>query len=165
MARGRVMTQGTAQGTRRAGARGLRAVMLGAVLVLAGCAEQFRNHGYVPTDEDLAAITVGVDDRSSVRNSIGAPSSGGVLAGGDYYYVRSRVRNYGMLAPEVVAREVVAVSFTEAGTVANIERFDLSQGRIVPLSRRVTTTTVTNRSFLRQLVASIGRISTGQVLE
>lgn len=141
------------------------ACVLVAAMALTACTEQFRNHGYVPSDEDLAAIAVGIDSRDTVRNTIGAPSSGGVLEGGDYYYVRSRVRHYAFREPEVVDRQVVAVSFAANGTVANIERFDLSNGQIIPLSRRVTTTTVTNRSFLRQLLASIGRISTGQFLE
>lgn len=157
--------QALAQALARRTALRFRAGMLGVLMLATACTEQFRNHGYVPSDEDLAAITVGVDSRDSVRETIGAPSSGGVLEGGDYYYVRSRVRHYAFREPEVVDRQVVAVSFSDAGTVANIERFDLANGQIIPLSRRVTTTTVTNRSFLRQLLASIGRISTGQFLE
>lgn len=143
----------------------LRATLLATLLLVAACTEQFRNHGYVPSDADLAAIVVGSDTRDSVRQTIGAPTSGGLLDGGDYYYVRSRMRHYAMREPEVVDRQVVAVSFTPGGVVANIERFDLSNGRIVPLSRRVTTTTVTNNSFLWQLLASIGRFSAGQLVE
>ncbi len=139
--------------------------MVVVLMLAAACTEQFRNHGYVPSDAELAEITVGVDSRETVRNTIGAPSSGSVLEGGDYYYVRSRVRHYAFREPEVVDRQVVAVSFTTSGTVANIERFDLSNGQIIPLSRRVTTTTVSNRSFLRQLLSSIGRISSGQAVE
>ena len=136
-----------------------------AMLTLAACAESFRNHGYVPSEEDLSAITVGVDTRDSVRSVIGAPSAGGVLEDGDFYYVRSRVRHYAWQEPEVVDRQVVAVSFAASGTVANIERFDLADGQIVPLSRRVTTTTVTNKGFLRQLLAGIGRFAASDFLQ
>ncbi len=146
-------------------ARVMRAALLGALMLVSACAETFRNHGYVPSDEDLSAITVGADTRQSVRDSIGAPSSGGVLEGGDYFYVRSRMRHFAFREPEVVDRQVVAVSFTGDGVVANIERFDLSNGRIIPLSRRVTTTTVTGNSFLRQLLASIGRVTASDFLQ
>ena len=44
---------------------GRRAVMLGLVatasLGTAGCVARYQNPGYVPTDEDLAEITVGAD--------------------------------------------------------------------------------------------------------
>ena len=93
------------------------------------------------------------------------PSSGSVLDGGDYYYVRSRVRHYAWQAPQVVDRQVVAVSFNASGTVANVERFDLTNGQIVPISRRVTSTTVTNKGFLRQLLSGIGRFSAGDFLQ
>ncbi|HAV09083.1 MAG TPA: outer membrane protein assembly factor BamE [Rhodobacteraceae bacterium] len=145
--------------------RVIRNAALASLFVIAGCAEQFRNHGYVPSDEDLNAVVIGVDTRDSLRETIGVPSSGSVLDGGDYYYVRSRVRHYAWQAPQVVDRQVVAVSFNESGTVANVERFDLTNGQIVPISRRVTSTTVTNKGFLRQLLSGIGRFSAGDFLQ
>ena len=130
-------------------------------LSLAGCAERIRSHGYVPNDEDLSAITVGVDTRDTVREQVGAPSAGGLLEGGDYYYVKSQVRHYGAKRPEVIDRQVLAISFDEAGVVQNIERFGLQDGKVVVLSRRVTETTVTNNGFLRRLLGAIGRIAPG----
>lgn len=145
--------------------RVVRNSLVASLMLLAACSESFRNHGYVPSEEDLQQITVGVDTRDSVRTTLGAPSSGGLLEGGDYYYVRSRVRHYAWQEPEVIDRQVVAVSFSSSGTVANVERFNLSNGQVVPLSRRVTTTTVSNKSFIRQLLAGIGRINASSFLQ
>ncbi len=137
----------------------MKFALMGLVLMaVAGCAAQYRNHGYVPNDEDLSAITVGVDTRDTVRESVGAPSTDGLLAGGDYFYVRSRMRHYAYKRPEVIERQMLAISFDQSGVVQNIERFDLTDGQAVPLSRRVTDSSVTNKSFFRQLLGAIGRI-------
>ncbi|MDQ2088443.1 outer membrane protein assembly factor BamE [Marimonas arenosa] len=139
---------------------GLSKAKLGlAVLVLcavSACAAVYRNHGYVPSEEELAEIVVGVDSRATVDDVIGEPSAGGLLQGGDYYYVRSRVRHFGMLEPQVVERQVLAISFDSNDVVQNIERFGLEDGRIVPLARRVTSSSVEGKGFLRQLLGNLG---------
>jgi outer membrane protein assembly factor BamE (lipoprotein component of BamABCDE complex) len=135
-----------------------------AILALTACAPVFRNHGYIPSEDELAEIVVGVDTRATVDEVIGAPSAGGVLEGGDYYYVRSRVRHFGMFEPKEIERQVLAISFNEQGVVQNIERFGLEDGRIVQLSRRVTSSSVEGKGFLRQLLGNIGAFNPGAFL-
>mgnify|MGYP001794569299 CR=1 FL=1 len=139
---------------------------LAAVLAIAvsACAPTFRNHGYAPTDAELQEIIVGVDTRASVEDTIGRPSTSGVLTESAFYYLADRRRHFAFRAPEVVDRQLVAVSFDRAGVVANIERFTLEDGRVVPLSRRVTDSTVQDNTFLRQLLGNIGRFDPGRVL-
>lgn len=127
-------------------------------LATASCTAQYQNHGYVPSQNDLAELVVGVDSRATVDDVIGPPSASGVLSGGDYYYIRSRVRTYGMFRPEVVERQVLAISFDESETIENIESFSLADGRIVPLTRRVTDSSVVSDGFLRQLLGNLGNI-------
>jgi outer membrane protein assembly factor BamE (lipoprotein component of BamABCDE complex) len=81
-----------------------------------------------------------------------------------WFYVQSKWKQVGALAPMEVDRQVVAISFDEAGTVSNVERFGLEQGNVVALSRRVTEPNVKSAGFLRQLFGNIGRISTDQLL-
>ena len=131
--------------------------------VIGACTPLYRNHGYVPPEEDLQSLVVGVDTRASVDDLIGAPSASGLLSGGDYYYVRSRVREYGALRPEVIERQVLAISFNEDDTIRNIERFSLADGNIVPLTRRVTDSSVVGNGFLRQLLGNIGNINPGDL--
>ena len=135
------------------------------VLALAGCSAVYRNHGYTPSDDDLALIQVGVDSRQAVAETIGSPSTGGVLTDGDFYYVRSRVKSVGIRKPEVTERQVLAISFDANDKVQNIERFDLKDGKIVPLSRRVTSSSVENKGFLRQLLGNLGRFSASNFLD
>ncbi|MCU0911651.1 MAG: outer membrane protein assembly factor BamE [Rhodobacteraceae bacterium] len=140
--------------------RHLGAGMLAALaLVLVGaCTPIVRNHGYIPTEEDLSLLTVGVDTRESVAASVGVPSAGGLVSDGGYYFVRSRWETRGPFAPKEVDRQVLAISFDQDGVVENIERFGLEDGRVVALSRRVTNSNIRNVSFLRQLFGNLGRL-------
>jgi len=136
--------------------------MAGALLVVLGlsaCASRYSNHGYIPPQEELDQITVGKDTRESVQTVVGVPSAGSVMNNSGFYFVRSRVRAVGPIAPKVIEREVLAISFDGRGVVSNVERFGLERGRAVPLSRRVTTSGVGNSTFLRQLLGNIGRFS------
>jgi outer membrane protein assembly factor BamE (lipoprotein component of BamABCDE complex) len=126
------------------------------ILALTACSPQFRNHGYVPTEGDLAQITVGIDTRASVEEAIGAPATSGLMTDSASYYVQSRVRQFAWQAPEVVERQVLAISYDSAGVVTNIERFGLQDGQVVPISRRITGTTGTNASIIRRLIGSLG---------
>jgi len=127
-------------------------------LALSACAPSFRNYGYTPPEEDLQELVVGIDTRASVEDVVGPPTAAGVRAGGDYFYVRSTVKTVGPRRPEVVDRQVLAISFDDNGVLSNIESFGLEDGRVVTLSRRVTDSSVTNRNFLRQLLGNIGRV-------
>ncbi len=145
---------------------GIRVALgVGIALALAGCASVYRNHGYVPTQEELSAIVPGVDTRDSVAESVGTPSASGVLDNGGYYYVSTRMRHYGARQPEIVSRELVAINFDTAGVVTGVQRFGLEDGRIIPLERRVTSSNVEDKTFLRQLVGNIGNIGPGQILQ
>ena len=145
--------------------RGVRTKLcaVGVAFALGACSATFENHGYVPTDRELEEVIVGVDTRETVAEVIGQPSSSGVLTSSGYYYVQSRWRHFAYRAPEVIDRQVVAVSFNETGVVENIERFTLEDGRVIALSRRVTDSNVKGISFLRQLLGNLGNFDASQI--
>ena len=145
---------------RPSGATAVRAALLGAVLFgLTACGPTYRNHGYVPPQEDLDEIVVGIDTRASVEETLGTGGAGSVSDETALYFVRSRVRTLAMFEPDEVQRDVVAVSFDANGVVQNIETFGLERGKVVRLTRRVTDSSVQNSSFFRQLVGNIGNFS------
>lgn len=153
----------TAQGILITGGRRAGLALVLAAL-LSACVAQFRNHGYIPPEEDLAAITVGVDSRDSVAESLGSPIASGVQGDSAFYYVSTRIRHYGFSAPEIIDRQVVAISFNPRGVVSNVERFTLRDGKVVPLARRVTDSSVADTTFLRQLLGNLGRFDAGTLL-
>jgi len=147
------------------GKRVFSAILLGPVLALglAACSATFNNHGYVPPPEDLAEVNIG-DSREAVIEAIGTPGSAGVMRDEAWFYTAYRVRNYAYRAPEITERQILALSFTDAGRVANIEEFGLEDGQIVQLSRRVTESSVREVTFLRSILQNFGRINVGEAL-
>ncbi|MES2846318.1 MAG: outer membrane protein assembly factor BamE [Pseudomonadota bacterium] len=139
-----------------------RGALVGMALALAvACSPVFRNHGYIPPDTELALIEVGTDTRETVAEKVGRPSTEGLLNDVGWFYVQSRWQHRGALAPKEIERQVVAITFTEGGTVQNVERFGLEQGKVVPLSRRVTESNIKGIGLIRQLLGNIGRIGPG----
>ena len=129
------------------------------LLAVAACTQLSVNHGYAPTDLDLAAVVVGQTTRDELPELIGRPSSAGVLSNSGWYYVQSRWQTFAYKAPVEVDRQVIAISFSEAGVVENIERFGLQDGQVIALSRRITESNIKGISLIKQLLSNVGRIS------
>lgn len=140
----------------------------GAVLIiaagLAACSPVFRNHGYVPAEDELALLEVGKDTRETVGQKIGRPSTSGLLNDDGWFYVQSRYERVGPRAPKEVDRQVLAITFNEAGVVQNIARYGLEDGKVVQISRRVTETNVKGLTLIQQLLGSFGRLQAGDLL-
>jgi outer membrane protein assembly factor BamE (lipoprotein component of BamABCDE complex) len=141
------------------------AAMAVLVAAFAACSPIYRNHGYVPSDEELALIEVGKDTRESVATVVGRPSASGLLNDEGWYYVQSKWKTLGIKAPKEEVRQVVAISFDDNGVVQNIERFGLEKGRIVPISRRVTDDNIKGKGILAQMFGNIGGIGAGDLLK
>lgn len=135
-----------------------------ALIALTACTTQYRSHGYVPSEEELLQIVPGVDTRGTVEDLIGVPSTSGTLNDSGFYYIESEVRHYAWREPEVVNREVLAITFDSNGVVENIERYGLEDGQVVPLTRRITRSGDGNLSFIRQLFGNIGGINAADIL-
>lgn len=136
-------------------------IVLVGLLVLTGCARLEDSHGYVPDEALLAQVRVGVDTKETAGRILGRPSTEGIIDDSGWYYVKSDYQRFLWRAPREVNREVVAVSFTDQGRVENVERFGLEEGRVVALSRRVTTSNTRGIGFLRQLFSNVGNLNAG----
>ena len=139
-------------------------LMLALVASVAACSPVYRNHGYVPSEEELALVEVGKDTRDTVGQKIGRPSTSGLLNDVGWFYVQSRYKHFGPRAPKEIDRQVLAVTFNEAGMVENIARYGLEDGRVVEISRRVTETSVKGLSVIQQILGNFGRVDAGSLL-
>ncbi len=146
--------------------KGIAALL--ALSIVASCSPVFTYHGFVPTDDDLEEIEVGLDTRATVASIIGKPGASGLLEDSGWYYVRSEFEHAPVRGPQEIDRQVVAISFDDENIVSNVERFGLERGQVVVLSRRVTDSNIEGVSFLGQLfgstasAANIARIFTRQ---
>jgi outer membrane protein assembly factor BamE (lipoprotein component of BamABCDE complex) len=153
-------------GAGRFGAQRLRMAMMGLMIaVIAACSPVYRNHGYVPNEDELAQIEVGKDTRETLAPLIGRPSAAALLNDDGWYYVQSRWKHSGVRPPKEIDRQVVAITFAEDGFVENVERFGLEDGKVVALSRRVTESNIKGISFLRQLLGSLGNFRGGDAIQ
>lgn len=139
-------------------------LMLVLVASVAACSPVIRNHGYVPTEQELALVEIGTDTRETVGEKIGRPTTSGLLNDVGWFYVQSQYRHFGPRAPQEIQRQVLAVTFNEAGTVENIASYGLDDGKVVQISRRVTQPNVKGLSFIQQLLGSFGRLQAGDLL-
>jgi len=136
-----------------------------ALIALGACTSQYLQHGYVPSEEELQQIIPGIDTRASVEDVIGVPTSSGVLRDSGYYYIETQIRHFAWKRPEVVEREVLAITFDEAGVVENLITYGLEDGQVVPLTRRVTKSGDGDIGFIRKLFGNIGGLNVGQLFE
>lgn len=150
--------------TIRSRAGGAVSVLVLSLTVLSSCTAQYRSHGYVPSESELATVTVGQDSREDVLALLGAPTVSGVVNDTGFYYVQSRFRDFAYQASQEIDRQVLVVSFGPAGTVSNIERFGLQDGQVVTLSRRVTQDNVRDTTFIRQLLGNVGNFDAANIL-
>jgi outer membrane protein assembly factor BamE (lipoprotein component of BamABCDE complex) len=139
-------------------------LMLGVIVTMAACSAVYRNHGYVPSEDELALVEVGVDTRETVGQKIGRPSTSGLLNDVGWFYVQSRYKLVGPREPKEIDRQVLVINFTEAGVVENIGRFGLEDGKVVEISRRVTETNVKGLTWVQQILGSFGRLQAGDLL-
>ena len=141
-----------------------RATLAFALLsVAAACARLSDSHGYIPEQTALDDIVVGQDTKQTAALILGRPSTSGIVDDRGWFYVRSDYERFLWRAPEETNRQVVAVSFDDAGVIENVERFGLEEGQVVVLSRRVTTSNTQGVGFLRQLFSNLGNFDAGQL--
>jgi outer membrane protein assembly factor BamE (lipoprotein component of BamABCDE complex) len=131
---------------------------------LASCTRSYRNHGYAPSESELAQLELGVDTQESVVAKVGRPNLGGVVREDAFFYVQSRFSMYGFRGPQEISREVLVLSFGADGTLRNVERFGLEDGRVVALSRRTTEGVFEDNTFIRQILGNVGQVDAGALL-
>ncbi len=135
------------------------AAVLAGTMGLAGCSTIERSRGYVPDASDLAEIAIGTDNKLSVQESLGSPSTVGTFDDDAWYYIRSRHERMAFFAEEVVAREVVAIYFDDEDRVEDIGHYGLEDGEVVSYSSRKTPTRGREMTILEQLLGNVGRAS------
>ena len=135
------------------------------IFVILGCSEQYRKHGYIPSEEELSSVSVSQDDKNTVIEKLGTPSIGGILSDGNIYFVQSKVLKNSIRASKPVDRQVLVLSFDDKGKLDNIQKFGIEKGKIVILDYRTTPSGLKNMSFLFRLFQNVGGPSAESLLQ
>lgn len=139
------------------------AMVLGGIILIAGCEPIRQTHGYIPAEAYVNRVQVGTDSRSEVMSKIGRPSTIATFDNKDWYYIQRSTKTVAFYAPEVEDQQVLVVAFDENDIVASVDRFGLADGQIVNLVTRTTPTRGKRLTFLQQLMGNLGRIGPGQI--
>jgi len=135
------------------------AVCLIAGVCTTACGNARATRGYV-FDNDLAnAILPGVDNRQSVRSTLGTPTVSATFDDKTWYYVSTTVRLRPVFWPDPKSHRVMAVSFNDKGVVANIDNYDLSAMKPINPVNDKTPTKGRTLNFFQQLFGTIGQFS------
>jgi outer membrane protein assembly factor BamE (lipoprotein component of BamABCDE complex) len=142
--------------------RTLSVVLLGAAMLgTAACAPVQNQRGYVPNQEAIGSIQVGMDTKEMVSMKLGEPSTLATFGGDTWYYISAQVEQNAFFAPRAIERNILAVEFGGDGKVMNLQRYTLADGRIVDFQTRETPTRGRTLTILQQFFNAVpGNIGT-----
>lgn len=151
-------------------------VALAAALLLGGCswlpdmpplpgADLFDTprslRGNLVDDEQLQQIVAGVSSRGDVLALLGSPSATSTFDDSEWFYIGGVTRQRPGRLLGIEEQRVVILRFDQRGTLREIQRLGLEDGREVVAVSRTTPSPGNERSFLQQLFGNIGRVGPG----
>ncbi len=133
-------------------------IMLAAGLLASGCSSIQASRGYINDPTLTASVQPGIDNRTSVEQTLGRPSFASQFGQPVWYYVSSTTSQKPFTRPKITAHQVLAVRFDPAGNVATTDRSGLDQVvRLEPESDS-TPTLGRDRGFFEDLFGNIGQV-------
>jgi len=150
--------------SRGAGARGSAkgraslALSAAALLLLTACQARVSVHGNMPEMEELASVQPGQDNRDSVLNRLGTPSSIATFQDNKWYYIGSKIKEEAYFRPEVIENQIMVVTFDDQGVVSKTEFLNLADAVEVDPQSRVTPTEGVEFTMMQQILGNFGRL-------
>ena len=141
---------------RRASALALAGTLLGAA-VLGACSPITSYEGFQAVEANPKDVKVGVDDKTTVMDRLGSPSTVAAFDPNTWYYIAQVSDQIAFHNPVVRRRDVTAIKFDKADDkVADVRSYTLKDGKVVPFNKRSTPTRGREMSVLEQLLGNIG---------
>jgi outer membrane protein assembly factor BamE (lipoprotein component of BamABCDE complex) len=112
--------------------------VIAAALGAAACDSNVIKHGVQFHEGDLQQIQPGMS-QEQVRMNLGTPSTTAVVGNNQaYYYISSTATQTAFMLPTEKDRQVVAVYFSQAGTVERVANYGLKDGRVFDYVSKTT---------------------------
>jgi outer membrane protein assembly factor BamE (lipoprotein component of BamABCDE complex) len=119
--------------------------------LLLGCAPVVNQRGYLPDPVGEASIRIGADNKTSIQQHLGDPSTQATFGTDSWYYISSVEKQIAFFDPRVETRSILAVHFDKDGRVTDIRHFGLKDGHVVAFETRETPAKGKELTFLQQL--------------
>jgi len=111
---------------------------LAMTMALAACDSNIIKHGVQFHEGDLQQIQPGMT-QEQVRMNLGSPSTTAVVGTSQaFYYISSTATQTAFMLPTEQDRQVVAVYFSQAGTVERVANYGMKDGRVFDFVSRTT---------------------------
>jgi len=132
-----------------------------ALVMVSGCASITDHRGYLMDETLVASVLPGVDNRESVRGTLGQPTLTSQFGDPVWYYISSQTEQAPFNTPDIDQHNVLEVKFDAAGNVVSAERTGIERiARIDPDGDK-TPTLGRERGFFDDLFGNIGRVGAG----
>jgi outer membrane protein assembly factor BamE (lipoprotein component of BamABCDE complex) len=126
-------------------------------MAAAGCSPITTKHGHHFQESDLQQIQPGMT-ADAVRMALGTPATTSTVVGGNaYYYISSTETQSAFFKPTEVDRKVLAVYFSQTGTVDRVAHYGMKDGQIFDYVKRQTPSHVKDQTLLQQIFRGIGQ--------
>jgi outer membrane protein assembly factor BamE (lipoprotein component of BamABCDE complex) len=132
---------------------------LAGVSVIGGCTPSVVTHGHQLDGQKLAQITPGVTSREEVARLLGTPSTVATFNDGNWYYISQRYEGANFFQQDLVAQDVVTVTFDDRGVVSDIEKSDMTTAMAIQPDPDQTRTMGNELSVIQQLLGNLGRFN------
>jgi len=132
--------------------------VLSVAILISGCASIENHKGYINDEVLIAAVQPGLDNRESVRGTLGAPTLTSQFGEPVWYYVSSRTEQAPFTRPRIQDHSVLAVRFDPAGNVVSATRTGMENVVRLDPEGDETPTLGRERSFLEDLFGNIGTV-------
>ncbi|WP_370321874.1 outer membrane protein assembly factor BamE [Oricola sp.] len=109
--------------------------------------------GFVIDEETLQLVPPG-SSREQVLLTLGTPTTKEVFDNEVFYYIsQTRRRPVAFMKPKLIDQRILAVYFTEDGTVDRIANYGMQDGRVFDFITRTTPTRGKDETFLAQILS------------
>ena len=129
----------------------------GVALTACGSGIQLRGNNLEP--EDVAEIKPRIHSRQDIIDLLGSPSAISTFEDRRWYYIGQKTQEIAFMKPEVIDRNVLVITFDEAGLVVDTSKYTMADAVDVDPVDRITPTEGKDLTLLQQLFGNIGRFS------
>lgn len=131
-------------------------------LFLGACTPVQQVHGYIPNEDELAALKPGKFIKRQVAEKLGSPTAKSTfpeMEGETWYYITRRTERLTFFDEKLIEQTVVAIDFDDKGILKDIRRYTSENGRDIKPVDRKTPTRGKELTILEQLFGNFGRFN------
>lgn len=136
----------------------LAGAALGLAVLAGGCTSIRDHRGYTMDKALVDAIQPGIDNRSSVEQTLGRPTFASQFGSQDWYYVSQNIKTPAFRRSRTEDQTVFRVRFDPAGNVIAVDQRGMEKIAKIDPEGDKTKTMGRDRSFFEDLFGNVGSV-------